>query len=145
MLSKVKGVVEKYGKSLKALIVFGSSIYSPTTARDLDIMVVVDSISSVSEKTSLEVEIVRALRGAALKKAIDVTVFDVESFKENLEPGALASGLIAGFKTLFNEICVEKLIAEALEKIAVEHYVILKKNRKLNLSAIAKAKLKVKP
>lgn len=144
MLSKVKEVVEKYSKSLKALIMFGSSIYSPMTARDLDIITVVDTITNVNEKTILEVEITKALKNVIVNKPIDVIVFDVESFKENLEPGALASGLIVGFKVLFNEIYVEELITKALEKIALGQYIVLKKDRKLNLSAIAKAKLKIK-
>ncbi|MEM4570229.1 MAG: hypothetical protein QXE66_02860 [Desulfurococcaceae archaeon] len=39
-----------------------------------------------------------------VRKPVDVFVFDVESFMENLEPGAVASGLVAGYILLCDKL-----------------------------------------
>ncbi|MEM4440882.1 MAG: hypothetical protein QW764_01790 [Desulfurococcaceae archaeon] len=39
-----------------------------------------------------------------VRKPVDVFVFDVESFMENLEPGAVALGLIAGYILLCDKL-----------------------------------------
>lgn len=139
VLYRVNDVIRMFGKRLEALIVFGSTVYSPRRARDLDLMVIVDSIIDVSEKTVLELEIRKALRNTSLKP-IDVIVFDVGMLKENLEPGAIASGLIAGYIAVLDRINIPQLLSNVLEKLAQEDVVIMKRSRKLNLSAIARVK-----
>ncbi|MEM4062146.1 MAG: hypothetical protein QXY11_04740 [Desulfurococcaceae archaeon] len=130
---------------MKALLLFGSSIHGLWIARDVDIMVVVDKFSSVEEKLLLETLIAKSLRKLLVRKPVDVLVFDVESFMENLEPGAVASGLVAGYILLYDELGVESLVRNLAEKVARDNVVLFKHGKKLNLSAIARAKLCVKP
>lgn len=130
---------------MKALLLFGSSIHGLWIARDVDIMVVVDKFSSVEEKLLLETLIAKSLRKLLVRKPVDVLVFDVEFFMENLEPGAVASGLVAGYILLYDELGVESLVRNLAEKVARDNVVLFKHGKKLNLSAIARAKLCVKP
>ncbi|MEM3346515.1 MAG: hypothetical protein QXR36_03710, partial [Desulfurococcaceae archaeon] len=129
---------------MKALLLFGSSIHGLWIARDVDIMVVVDKFSSVEEKLLLETLIAKSLRKLLVRKPVDVLVFDVESFMENLEPGAVASGLVAGYILLYDELGVESLVKNLAEKVARDDVVLFKHGKRLNLSAIARAKLCVK-
>lgn len=138
VLSKIKHLLSGHGKNLKALIVFGSSVYNPLKSRDIDLLVVIDKLNNVWEKTSLEVEVKRSLKNT--HKPIDATVLDVESFKENLEPGAFASGLVAGFKLIYDELGVGEMIKETIEKTSKEQIIIIKRGRRLNLSLIARLK-----
>ncbi len=131
-----------YSKKLRTIAIFGSSVYNPVKARDLDILIIVDKLLDVKEKTNLEIEILKNLKDFQAKTLIDIIVLDEESFKENLEPGGLASGLVAGYKILYDEIRIESFIYEAAKKIANEKYVILKNRKKIDLSTIAKLKLK---
>jgi hypothetical protein len=93
----------------------------------------------------LELEIVRILKRYVKDKPLDVVVLDVESFRENLKLGALASGLIAGFEPIYDEIGVNSMIEELLRETSRggERVVIVKRGRRLDLSSLAKAKLKV--
>jgi len=134
--------VAAYSKKLRTIAIFGSSVYNPVKARDLDILIIVDKLLDVKEKTNLEIEILKNLKDFQAKTLIDIIVLDEESFKENLEPGGLASGLVAGYKILYDEIRIESFIYEAAKKIANEKYVILKNRKKIDLSTIAKLKLK---
>ena len=54
--------MEARGKRLKSLVLFGSSVYSPRSVRDVDLIVVIDNFSDILEKPSLKLEISRALR-----------------------------------------------------------------------------------
>lgn len=141
ILSEVKNIVERYSKKLKALVVFGSFVYSQCRSRDIDLMIIVDTINNIDEKNVLEVEITRSLRRVICNKIIDVTVFDVEMFRENLEPGGLASGLVIGYVIIWDELNIPKLVREVAEKMARDNIVLVKSGKKLNLSAISKAKI----
>lgn len=133
--------MEANNKSLKSLILFGSSIFRPVKARDIDMLIVVDKIN-LQEKISLEIIITKALKNI-IKKTLDITILDEDSLKENLEPGAFASGLIAGYKTLYDEIGLDEMIMKTAEKIAIGEYIIQKDGKRINLSAIAKVRLKL--
>jgi len=127
---------------LRALLIFGSGVFRPWSARDIDILVILDHLSSVGEKMELEAEVARVLRSLAERKAIDVIAFDEQSFIENLEPGCIASGLIAGYEALYDELGVDELISNAAEKAASMDIVIEKGGKRINLSALARAKLR---
>jgi len=127
---------------LRALLIFGSGVFRPWSARDIDVLVILDHLSSVGEKMELEVEVARALRGLAERRAIDVIAFDEQSFIENLEPGCIASGLIAGYEALYDELGVDELITMAAEEAASMDVVIEKRGRRINLSALARVKLR---
>lgn len=143
MLSVVKGVLESRGRRLLSLVIFGSTILYPVRARDIDLLIIVDKLSNVVEKLNLEVEISRALRTVESKTPFDVIIFDGDSFRENLEPGTLASGLIAGYRIVYDELGLEKLIEPLIEKIARGEYIVQKNGRRINLSALARARLRL--
>lgn len=144
-MSRIRELLREHGRTLKALVLFGSYVYDLLRSRDVDLLVVVDRLDDVKEKTSLEFEILRALKRCVKDKPLDVVVLDVESFVENLKLGALASGLIAGFEPIYDEIGVSSMIEELLREASGggERVVIVKKGRRLDLSSLAKAKLKV--
>lgn len=106
-------------------------------------LVVIDKLSNVLEKTRLEVDIARALKRISEGIPIDVVVFDEESFKENLEPGALGSGLVAGYEVLYDELDLDSLVSEVGEKLASDVCIIQKNGRRVNLSAFARAKFRI--
>lgn len=133
--------MEAHSKKLRAIVVFGSSVYNPVKARDLDLLVIIDKFLGIKEKTDLEIKILKNLKNLRAETPLDIIVLDEESFKENLEPGGLASGLVAGCRILYDEIGIEQFIYEAAKKIANEKYVIFKNRRKIDLSIIAKLKL----
>lgn len=141
MLYRVRSVVKGHGKVLKALVVFGSSVYNPTRSRDLDLLIVVDSLSNVKEKQLLEHEVSRSLKSAGLRKPVDIVVLDVEALKENANPGSVVSGLVLGYKVVHDEIGVPGIVRKILCDISKEEgYTVFKSGKKLNLHALAKAR-----
>jgi len=138
MLSKVIELLNSIGKKTKFIAIFGSSIYSPRKARDIDILIAVDRIGSVSEKIELEATIKKALRKIGMEKTCDVIVFDVDSLKENIKPGGVVSGAIAGYKVLYDEIGFEEMVKKAAEELLKQGVVVYKKGRKLDLSIYTK-------
>jgi hypothetical protein len=134
--------VGAHSKKLRIIAVFGSSVYDPVKARDLDILIIIDKLLDIKEKTDLEIRILKNLKNLRTETPLDIIVLDEESFKENLEPGGIASGLVAGCRILYDEMGTEQFIYEAAKKVANEKYVIFKKRRKIDLSTIAKLKLK---
>ena len=141
MLSRIRDALKVFDKKIKAVIIFGSSVYNPLKSRDIDILVVVDKIESAKEKHLIELEISRLLRPLYMYKPVDIVVMDVEMLKDNAEAGTLLSGLVLGYKILYDEICVKNTIEKILEDVAkTEEYIVFKNGRKLNLSSIAKAK-----
>lgn len=112
-------------------------------ARDLDLLIVVDRILNAFEKHDLEIEVTKALRTIHSRIPADVIIFDEDSFKENLEPGAIASGLAAGYRILYDELGLEDLVARLFEKLAQSEIFVQKNRRKINLSALARAKLRL--
>lgn len=135
----MKRFLEAEGKRLRSLVVFGSSVYNTLRARDLDILVVINKLEDAREKAKLEFEVAKLLKGFVEKPA-DVVVLDEDSLKENMEPGGVASGLLAGYLVLYDELGLEKLVAEAAEKVASEGFTLQKGGRKINFGALAKAR-----
>lgn len=113
-------------------------------SRDLDLLVVVDKLTDAKEKHELEVEILRSLKQVKLGKPIDVLVLDVEMFKENAKPGGVVSGIILGYKPLYDELGLSNIVKKIINEVSEEKdYVIIKKNRKTNIYLIAKSKKKI--
>lgn len=136
-------MLETREKVLKALVVFGSSVYSPLRSRDLDVLVVVDSLANAREKHMLELEISRSLRHGLIQKPVDVVVLDVEALYENAKPGGVVSGLVAGYTIVYDEVGIPELVKRvACDVLREGEYVIVKNGRRLNLHALARAKLK---
>ena len=140
MLYRTLEAVERFGRRALAVVLFGSCVYSPRRARDVDLLVIVDELRDFHEKVALEVEVSRSLH-RELRRAVDVVVLDLESFRENLAVGTFLSGLVLGYRVLYDAIGVDKLLEELFSKLADEDYVYVK-GRRWNLSAVARAKLR---
>jgi len=145
VLQIVRKILKKRGKRLVSLAIFGSSVYNPMKAEDIDLLIIVDLVKDVFEKSNLEMELSKTLKKVMPKTSFDVVIFDIESFKENLEPGTIASGLIYGYKILYDELGLEKLLVPLIEKIAhtETEYVVQKNGRRINLSAFSRVKLRL--
>jgi hypothetical protein len=130
--------MKEYNKRVLLVLLFGSSVYSPRRARDIDIIIVVDKLSSIEEKFALEQAVKRALRELDQRRVYDIIVFDEESFMENTVPGCLVSGVVAGYEAIFDELGFEEIVKKLALSILEEKPVIYKKNRKLNLALYSK-------
>lgn len=130
------------GKRLKSLAIFGSSIYNPMRARDVDLLIVIDEIADALEKSSLELDIIKALKRLHPRALFDVLVFDEVSFKENLRPGAVLSGLVIGYEIIYDELGLNNLVEDLVRDVARGEYIVQKGERRINLSALARARLR---
>jgi len=127
------------GKEVLGVIIFGSYVYSPLKARDIDLLIIINSIKDINEKIDLEVKTSITL-WRTLRKPIDIHVFDLSTFKENLEPGSFLSGLTLGYKIIYDKVGLTKLIEELIKKIAkIKEYTYIKR-KKWDLALIAKTK-----
>lgn len=141
MLYRVNEVLKSFGKVLKALVIFGSSTFS-RNPNDIDLLVVVNKLSSVSEKIELELSISRSLRDLEPGKPFDVVVLDVEMLKENMVVGSFLTGLVLGYRVVYDEIGFDDLVKNLIRDLTknADDYVLIKRGRKINLKAIAIAK-----
>jgi hypothetical protein len=69
-----------------------------------------------------------------------VLVLGEEALEENMEPGGVASGLLAGYLALYDELGLEELVARAAEKIAPEGYILQRGGRRIDFGALARAR-----
>jgi predicted nucleotidyltransferase len=136
-LQKVREVVEAHGRKLLALIVFGSAVREPRSARDIDLLVVVDEAKDAGELAGLGQRIRSMLLGE-LRLPLDVVVLDLESLESSAVPGTLVSSLVLGYCTLHDEVGVERIVGKVVEQL-VKHRVILywKKGRTYDLTMVA--------
>lgn len=140
ILSKVREIL---GDRLRAVIVFGSHVYLGG-GNDIDLAVVIDGSLDPKSKLKLEYRVKKALEKAMPGNVFDVHAFNVEDFKENLEPGTALSGLALGYKLLYGEEAIEQLIIGFLEKLSREKYILHNKYGSWNLSFHAKVLYKLK-
>lgn len=120
-------------------------MYSPLKSRDLDLLIVIDKLIDIREKQQLEIEIIKCLEQEELSKPVDLVVLDIEILKENAKPGGVISGLILGYKPLYDELGIPTMIEKMLQEISEEEgYVIIKDNKRLNLTSLAKIKKQLK-
>jgi len=139
-LSRVLEVTKSLGKEVLAVLLFGSYVYSPRRARDIDVLVVVDRLRDVREKIDIELEIARRLR-REVSRPIDIVVLDLDSFRENLAAGSFLSGLVIGYRAVYDAVGVSEMLRELFRELAEDSYVYVKR-RRWNLSAIARARLR---
>jgi predicted nucleotidyltransferase len=141
VLYRVNEVLKSFGKVLKALVIFGSSIFS-RNPNDIDLLIVVNKLSSVGEKIELELSISRSLRDLEPGKPFDVVVLDVEMLKENMVVGSFLTGLVLGYRVVYDEIGFDDMVKNLIKDLAssADDYVLIKRGRKVNLKAIAIAK-----
>lgn len=102
---------------------------------------VVDGLAGAREKQLLELSIVKGLRAEGVRKPVDVVVLDVGALEENARPGGIVSGLIAGYRVLYDEIGVPAIVERAVREASAEDgYTVIKGGRRLSLSALAKVR-----
>jgi hypothetical protein len=129
--------MRKYNKRVLIVSLFGSSVLNPRRTRDIDIIIVVDKLSSIEEKLALEPAVKRAPRILDQRRVYDIILFDEESFMENTAPGCLVSG-VAGYEVLHDELGFEEIVKKLALSTLEEKPVIYMKNRKLNLALYSK-------
>lgn len=137
LLLSFLSLMRKYNKRVLIVSLFGSSVYTPRRARDIEIIIVVDKLYSIEEKLALEPAVKRALRILDQRRVYDIILFDEESFMENTAPGCLVSG-VAGYEVLHDEPGFEEIVKKLALSTLEEKPVIYKKNRKSNLALYSK-------
>jgi len=116
-------IVESLGDRVKAIILFGSTVYLGR-GRDIDLVVVVDKLNSISDKMRLEYSLSRRLCREQGICETDIHILDLDGLIENLQPGSFLSGLALGYEILYDMIGVEKYIIDFLERLSREKYVL---------------------
>jgi len=140
-LYRVRRVVKGFGKELRALAIFGSSVYSREYG-DVDLLVVVDVLASAREKLELEVKVRESLRDLPEGMYFEVSVLDVASLEENAAPGGFLSGLVLGYRVICDELGLDELVLRVARELAkLGRYELRKSSRRVDLSAVARALL----
>lgn len=139
ILFKTLGFFKSLDRRVLAIILFGSYIYSLRNSRDIDVVLIVDSLADLRDKITLEAEIARSL-SRECKRKVDIQVFDLESFRENLTIGTLLSGLILGYRIVYDEVGVGESIREFIKAASKEPEYTYVKRKKWKLTAIARVK-----
>ncbi len=137
---KVKEII---GENLKAIIVFGSTIYLGK-GKDIDLIIIIDKEINIRGKLELEYKLKQILQKIIPNKIFDIHVFNLKEFKENLQPGTMLSGLALGYEIIYGEQVVEPLILGFLKKLSREKYILHNKYGTWNLSFHAKITYKLK-
>ena len=94
---------EILGENLKAIIVFGSTIYLGK-GKDIDLIIIIDKEINIRGKLELEYKLKQILQKTIPNKIFDVHVFNLKEFKENLQPGTMLSGLALGYEIIYGSI-----------------------------------------
>ncbi|MEM2069414.1 MAG: hypothetical protein QXY32_06770 [Nitrososphaerota archaeon] len=132
------------GTRLVSIILFGSSIYIGR-GRDVDILILIDSISGLDEKMDLEEKVKMLLnRSFNYEVVFDAHILDLEQFNENLKIGSFLSGLSLGYQVIYDKNNVEEKIVEMLKTLSKSRYIMVNKYGRWNLSKIAEIKLRIK-
>jgi len=139
VLSEVIKWCTERGVRLKALVMFGSYVFNPVKAKDIDLIVVLGELNvEPKEVILMGVELSLRLRRTS-RKSYDVILMDEKSFYENLQPGTVLSGLILGYKVLYDELGIDKAVSKLMKLLASTDYKYFK-GRWIDLSTLAKAK-----
>ena len=136
--SLIVNTLNKFNRKLLSLVLFGSYVRSPRKAEDIDLLVIIDRIENVHEKFEIEKELSLNLI-KELQMPFEVVVLDFNNFIENLKEGTFISGLVLGYKILYDEISIEKYIKELCKKL-IENldYEFIKHGKRYRLSIFAK-------
>lgn len=136
-------LLDELKNALRGVIVFGSSVYFKS-ARDIDLIIIVDGSLSLKEKMKLELKLSRKLRKSLGGIFFDIHVMDLNMFKENLVPGSFLHGLALGYEVIYGNSKIKKLILNFLKEISNEKYMIHDKYGSWDLSFHAKRTYKRK-
>ncbi|MCD6380900.1 MAG: hypothetical protein J7L50_01055 [Candidatus Odinarchaeota archaeon] len=119
----VSSMQDIFKDNLLAVIVFGSSVYLKE-GKDIDVIVIVDEDLSIKEKLHFEYKISTMFCKKYKVCNLDVHLFSLNDFIENLEVGTFLSGLALGYKIIFDRVGVEMYILNFLKKLSKEDYVL---------------------
>ena len=141
ILNKIESSLSKFNKKLLALILFGSYVRSFKKAKDIDLLVIVDKIENIYEKFEIEKEIsIQLIK--ELKLPFEINVLDLDNFFENLKPGTFISGLVLGYKIIYDKIGIEYYIKKLCQELANEiEYEFIKHGKRYRLGIFAKVLL----
>ena len=131
------------GKNLRAVIVFGSTIYMGK-GKDIDLIVVTDEEINMKDKLKLEYRLKQVLQRTVKDKIFDVHIFNLEEFKKNLQPGSMLSGLALGYEVIYGDQVVEPLILNFLKQLSRGKYILHNRYGTWDLSFHARIMYKLK-
>ncbi len=127
---------EFLGSHIQAIIIFGSYIYR-RCSNDIDVLVIIDKEIGFLNKQKIEYEVMRYF--LKMRHILDIHIFDMNSFRENLRSGTFLSGLALGYETIYlKNPCVEKEILVFLKELSDEKYILYNKYGRWDLSHHAK-------
>jgi len=139
VLSEVLKWCGERGLKLKALVIFGSYVLNPVKARDVDLLVVVERLNvKLREVILMSVELSSRLRKIS-GRSYDVVLLDEGSLHENVQPGTVLSGLILGYRVIYDEVGINDLVSTLTELLANTDYRYFK-GRWVDLSTLARAR-----
>ena len=142
ILSRVRNILSEYDKRLYSIILFGSRVYNPYRARDIDIIIIIDNLPSINGKINIELMIKKTL-SKFIRKPLDVHIFDLDTFVENLKPGTFLCGLALGYKIIYDEIGIDKYIKRLFKEMSRhEDYILYRGGKKYMLGLMASIKSK---
>ncbi len=134
---------EILGENLRAIIVFGSTIYMGR-GNDIDLIVVTDEEMNMKDRLKLEYRLKQVLQRIVKDKIFNVHVFNLEEFERNLQPGSMLSGLALGYEVIYGEQIVEPLILNFLKQLSRGKYILHNRYGTWNLSYHARITYKLK-
>ncbi|MHA1596131.1 MAG: hypothetical protein ACTSWV_00620 [Candidatus Asgardarchaeia archaeon] len=119
----ISSIQDVFKDSLLAVIVFGSSVYLKE-GKDIDVILIVDEDFNIKEKLHFEYKISTIFCRRYKVCNLDVHLFSLNDFIENLKVGSFLSGLALGYEIIFDRIGVERYILNFLKKLSKEGYVL---------------------
>jgi len=125
-----------------SIILFGSTIYMGR-GKDLDIIVIVEKYikDQVNDSIDLRLRVNKELR---YKIVVDIHVFTINDFKNNLKPGTFLSGIALGYEVLYDKSngLINKLIENMLELLSRDKYTLVNRYGKWQLNIRAQHMLR---
>jgi len=125
-----------------SIILFGSTIYMGR-GKDLDIIVIVEKYikDQVNDSIDLRLRVNKELR---YKIVVDIHVFTINDFKNNLKPGTFLSGIALGYEVLYDKSngLINKLIENMLELLSRDKCTLVNRYGKWQLNIHAQHMLR---
>ena len=140
----IQKVKELYKDNLLSIILFGSYVYLGK-GKDIDILIVVKKYrfnNLIQEHFKLFQELLKLFN---YKLIPDVHIFSINDFLENLKIGTFLTGLVLGYKIIYDIYGIEKYIRDFIVKLSTENREVILVNRhgKFNLVSFAKIKARL--
>ena len=130
-----------YEDDLLSIILFGSYVYLGK-GKDIDILVIVRKYrldNVIQEHVELFQKLLKVFNYRIIP---DIHIFSIDDFLKNLKVGTFLTGLVLGYKIIYDVFGVEKFIKDFIRRLSSESKDIILVNRhgKFNLVKFAKIK-----